>query len=101
MEYKIKAEGLNRFYDFKIKNIILELNGDYYHANPKKYNADDDIIIHHVKYKVKDIWEYDLRKKIIAENNGFKVVYLWECDIIKLKDDALWQWLNENVLTIG
>lgn len=98
MEYRIKTNSVSRFYDFKIKNTILELNGDYYHANPKIYEAEDEIIIHHIKYKVKDIWKYDLNKRILAENNGFKVVYLWERDIIKFKDDVLWQWIVDNVL---
>ncbi len=34
-------------YDFKLvdTNILLEINGDYWHANPVKYHAND--IIHY------------------------------------------------------
>lgn len=98
-EYKISNNTLNRFYDFQIKNILLEINGDYYHANPRKYHENDNIMIHHIQYKVKDIWEYDKQKKILAENNGFIVKYLWEYDIKKLKtDDNIWQWLKNNII---
>ena len=98
MEYKIQVNDIRRFYDFKIDNTILEINGDYYHANPIKYSADDVLIIHHIQYKVKDIWEYDKHKKILAENIGLTVKYLWEYDIKRMKDDEIWKWLVQNIL---
>lgn len=99
IEYKIQSdEGKNRFYDFKINNNILEINGDYYHANPKRYTEDQYLTIHHIKHKVKDIWNADLIKKQLAESHGFNVIYLWEYDMKKMKDDELYQWLEKNVI---
>lgn len=49
-----------RFYDFKIGKTIIELNGDFWHANPNKYKADD--ILNHPGsngIKAKDIWKRD------------------------------------------
>lgn len=74
----------NKEFDFLINetNILLEINGDYWHANPDIYNSDD--IIHYPKnryIKASDIWEKDSLKKKIAENEGFLVLYVWEKDI--------------------
>ena len=64
MEYKITSkDGKSKFYDFKFGNIILEINGDYYHANPRFYNENDKLTIHHITYKAKEIWYNDLLKK--------------------------------------
>ena len=78
-------------YDFKIsKNIILEVNGDYWHANPKKYK-EDDIILYPKKglKKAKSIWEKDRLKKETAEKFGYKVFYLWENEIKKMTDEEI------------
>lgn len=71
-------------YDFHIKNtnIIVEVNGDYWHANPKIYEADETINYVNVGYiPVSDIWDRDLEKKNNALDFGYKVLYIWECDI--------------------
>lgn len=65
--------GKNRYrlYDFKFGNIILELNGDYFHANPKIYKDIDTIRIRKVDILVKDIWLNDAEKQALANKNGF------------------------------
>ena len=73
--YVREIKGL---YDFKIKgtNILIEVDGDYWHCNP---NID--------KCKVPtqqwhfDNLERDTRKTTWAESNGYKLIRFWEYDI--------------------
>jgi len=72
------------FYDFEAKNNkkIIEFNGDYWHANPKKYNDDDILKYYGGKSKVaKNIWKDDEIKNNIAKNNGYDVLIIWESDV--------------------
>lgn len=75
-------------YDFCIKDtkIIIEVNGDYWHANPKKYLADDILNHHGVEYFAKDIWEKDIIKTNNALKYGYIVLTIWESDLIKISD---------------
>lgn len=81
MEFKITSEFGNRYYDFKIDNYLIELNGDFWHANPKKYVADDLLPMPKNKIKASDIWERDALKRKIAQDNGYTFITLWECDL--------------------
>lgn len=67
-------------FDIKIKNFLIEVNGDYWHANPKLYSADDIIRKRNNSESVKETWKKDLIKKETAESMGFKVLYIWEYD---------------------
>jgi len=77
----------NLWYDFKIKNnTLIEINGDYWHANPNKYNAED--IINYPggrKIKACKIWEKDKNKINLAIKNGYKIFVFWESEL-KNKD---------------
>lgn len=78
-------------YDFRISDvrIIIEVQGDFWHCNPDKYKADD--IVKHSKdgILVKDVWEKDEQKKLLAEKYGYKVIYFWENEINKLNEEEL------------
>lgn len=53
----------NKFlYDFKIDDILIEVNGTWFHNLPEQI-------------------EKDKNKKLLAENNGYKVIYLWEDEV--------------------
>lgn len=75
------------FYD-KTKNLIIEFQGDFWHANPNKYSSDDilkfpkSIIENHVQLTAKEIWEYDQNKKnfICQELNNPIYLQIWESD---------------------
>ena len=68
-------------FDFKIfDNILVEFNGDYWHMNPIMHKEDD--FNKSLQMTSKEIWGKDLNKKIDAENNGFKVITIWESDYI-------------------
>lgn len=69
------------FYDFKINNLLIELNGTYWHCSPKKYKVNDIVKFPNNTYKkVSDIWEKDNRKKQFAIDNGYTFLTIWEDD---------------------
>ena len=70
-QYKIDG----RFYDFYIPklNLLIEINGDYWHGNPKVFKKLN-------KYQ-KMSKKRDVIKKGIAHKNNFKLVFIWEYDM--------------------
>lgn len=70
-----------KFYDFLIKdtNVIIEFNGDYYHANPLIYETKD---LNSMQIRNK---KNDLIKRSLAEINGFEIIYIWENEFHKEK----------------
>lgn len=71
------------FYDFVITypfRACIEINGDYWHANPKKYKADDVIQFPNKVSLAKEIWERDKLKNSIIEERGYKLFIIWEKD---------------------
>lgn len=91
-----------KLYDFKIKNtnLIIEVNGDYWHANPKIYKNLDKIKYFYGDRIAEDIWGKDEVKKNIAESHGYIVKYIWENDIKNMSKSELLTYLkkliNEN-----
>jgi hypothetical protein len=62
-------------------NIAIEFFGDYYHANPKKYNGDVLFDFWGKKITAKEIWEKD-KKRIESMEKEYKVSFfiVWEDD---------------------
>lgn len=61
--------------------VIIEINGDYVHANPNIYNEDDIIRIRNgVHYSAKAKWEKDEARVKYLENLGYTVITIWETD---------------------
>ena len=84
------------FYDLcdsKIKKII-EFNGDFWHCNPKNYDANFVNPISNIT--AKDCWERDQLKIKAANVRGFTVLTVWESDFIsnstKTIEDAIKWW---------
>lgn len=100
-EFRIKYEHENKtkwkFFDFKIDNILIEVNGDYWHANPNIYEKDEIFIFPKRKLKAKEIWEIDTYKKEIAESNGYKVIYIWETELNKMNDGEILQFIKNQI----
>lgn len=75
-------------YDFKILDtmILIEIQGDFWHANPKIYESND--IINHPGKKIKanEIWIKDHKKKENANKYGYKVIYFWEDEMNSMND---------------
>jgi very-short-patch-repair endonuclease len=84
-------------YDFVFDDlkVIIEIQGDYWHANPKIYNENSVMIGGKL---AKELWAKDLKKKNIAEENGFKVFYFWEKDIRGHPDSVIEDFLQNNIL---
>lgn len=78
-------------YDFRISKtkIIIEVNGDYWHANPKMYKY-DDVINYPDGYKeASEIWSKDDKKKQNAERYGYQILYIWESELNKIDDTEI------------
>ena len=80
----IMGDGNRNYqYDFIIKGkrIIVEVNGDYWHGNPNKFNIDGS----DGKRKLNDIQinkiETDKLKLEFAKSHNFEVIYIWEEEI--------------------
>lgn len=79
-QYILFLENVNshRSFDGIYKNILIEFNGDYWHCNPEKYNAN-----YHNEVMGKtasEIWEYDNQKISGAEELGYLVFTIWESE---------------------
>jgi hypothetical protein len=83
-EYRIKGKKLYR-YDIYIpsENLLIEVNGDKVHANPKKYKAEDIIKDQWRTTTAKDRWDYDNEKRIYAEDRNYNTLTIWSSDIFK------------------
>lgn len=85
-------------YDFLINNnIILEVQGDYWHGNPIKYKPTDIIVGPYKTITVAEVWDKDEKKKQLAIDKGYKIVYIWENEMRKLSDFNLEQLLVEKL----
>jgi len=67
------------FIDIENKKII-EYNGDMYHANPKKYKETDTPHPYRKNKTSREIWESDKLKIKTAEDNGYKVLTIWDSE---------------------
>lgn len=75
------------FYDFAYKNKIIEINGDFWHMNPKQYNEYD--INAYTQLFAYEIWKYDKNKIGFAKTSGYDVLVVWESDIKKNENHVL------------
>lgn len=78
--------GISYTYDLYLPdlNLIIEFQGDYWHANPDKYPSGTFLkIVGKGPILVDSIWERDKSKKESAEAAGFQVKYIWESDYKK------------------
>ena len=67
--------------------IIVEINGDLWHCNPKFWQAND---IHpNKKITAQEIWNKDLSRKSELETMGYCVFVIWETEIIKGKESFI------------
>lgn len=67
---------------------IIEFYGDFWHASPRKYKA-DDVLFETKGVTAKDIWEKDERRVKALRDNGYDVLIIWEDDYRANPDWAL------------
>lgn len=75
--------------------IVIEVNGDLWHANPIKYKNSDIINLWKGPKKAEDIWKKDKEKRELIESHGYKVIYCWEYDIRFNKANLFKELLDE------
>lgn len=56
-------------------NILIEVQGDYWHGNPKFYK-EEELPEHQKEKKIRD-----RQRKTFAENRGYSLIEIWENDI--------------------
>jgi very-short-patch-repair endonuclease len=74
----VKQMSLPRVYcDFYLPeyNLIIEVDGDYWHANPDRFSPDD--IIGPKKTSARQIWANDLQREERIKSHGFRVMRIW------------------------
>lgn len=86
----------NKSFDFYIKKTktIIEVQGDFWHANPNIYMADDNLKFPNGTVKAFDLWEKDSIKNQLARKYGYKVVYIWESEIRSMSNIELALWVK-------
>lgn len=99
IEYEVEKKLLDGKYraDILINKKIIEINGDFFHANPDKYNPNDILNIFGTKLYAAEIWEQDRKRNEMLESNNYEVLVLWEYEInnkIEECKDKIWKFLK-------
>ena len=81
-EYPCKYYSIDIY--VKEYNMMIEIMGDYWHANPLKYSYDELN-----KYQLNDIRRDKSKHTYIKKYYNVEILYLWECDINKNIDLCL------------
>lgn len=76
-------------FDFVIGNHVIEVQGTYWHCDPRIYKATDLIKRNNKLVLVQEIWNKDLLKKKIVEEKGYDISYIWEFDMNNMDDDEI------------
>lgn len=74
--------GKYTFFDFVIPDmkICIEFNGDVFHANPERFEADDTPNPFNTSLTSADIWEHDKEKNRVLLDEGYYIIIVWESD---------------------
>ena len=83
------------FFDICIGNILIEINGDFWHANPNKYKKGDILKFPKKEVISDELWIKDKIKRKDAIRMGYNVVYLWESFIRKSSNEELIEVLKD------
>jgi len=77
VEFETQKVISNKIYDFYIpsKNMIVEVDGDYWHANPLIYEGKELN-----KIQTRNV-KNDKFKDVLAVGNGFELERVWEYDL--------------------
>lgn len=62
------------------KKIVIEIFGNYVHANPRIYRKNDLIRLPHCSYYAFEKWEKDAKRITELSRLGFSVIIIWEDD---------------------
>ena len=79
----LSEQSVDKFFVDEInfdKKIIIEINGDHIHANPKYYQPFDTIKVMRKKYTAQEKWDYEKQRTNILQSLGYVVITIWESD---------------------
>jgi very-short-patch-repair endonuclease len=92
--YEINAQFHigNFYFDAHIKNtnILIEVNGDYWHCNPKVYTNGP------INDLQKRMMRRDFAKKGCAKINGYRLITIWE-NVVRKDNELAKDWLLKKV----
>ena len=89
-QFIIEANDRFYLYDIKVGNKIIEYNGDYWHANPKKYNHDKILTYpNQIKLSAQEVWDKDNIKLELAKKLGYEIHIVRESDWIENKNKCI------------
>ena len=99
-KHKMIKDG-NGFYHqvdlFINPNICIEIDGDYWHGNPNKYNGDFVIKTRkNIQVTANDIWLRDQLVNTKLTNMGYCMIRIWESDI-KLDSTQILKQIKQNM----
>lgn len=88
----------NKIYqiDFNLRNICIEFNGTYFHADKRFYKDYDKILDSYAK----DIWSKDLERITYLNENNYNCLVIWEEDFIENEEKIINEclvFIKENV----
>lgn len=92
--------SIGRFqYDYILTgtNILIEINGDFWHANPEKYKASD--VLHFPNGHnptAEDLWKKDKKKIALANKRGYAVITFWE-SFLKNDDEIIMKGIFDEI----
>jgi G:T-mismatch repair DNA endonuclease (very short patch repair protein) len=89
IEFKLKKDKESRYYAYDIiltdSMKLIEVNGDYWHGNPKLYKSSDILLKGSSReMTVEERHKFDKKKNKFAVSKGYSILIIWEKDI---KDD--------------
>jgi len=97
-EYSLKNEQGKYYYAYDFTDLnrrkIIEFNGDIYHGNPNIFKDDDRPNPFYQNMTAKDIHDKDEEKILLAKNNGFDTLTIWESDYRNNKNKTIKEALN-------
>lgn len=95
LDVEYTANGFLYAYNWDLifrNKVIIEVQGDFWHANPKFYKESDVLLD---GLLAKDVWKKDNRKRKLIESKGYTVHYFWESDINNMTNEEIYKLLKE------
>ena len=96
---KVENEHPEKYHSIDIflseYNLMIEIMGDYWHANPLKYNIDNL-----TKQQAKSLKQDKSKHSYVKKYKNIEILYLWEQDI-KKNIDLCWLLIQEYINKSG
>lgn len=73
---RVKGSTVSYSFDLTIDKKIIEFNGDYWHMNPKTYEASS--FNKTIQLTAAEKWQLDAEKIKYAKSKGYDVMVIWE-----------------------